>query len=346
MVFEVVHYGNDPHGAGGIASVLRRHLARDLDGIGVSSVVTYRQDAKSFVHRWTPLGPAIWDVCRRSRSTVVHCHLSQRGSFVREGLVALVGRLTGHAVVVTLHGSSISSLPVLSRRVVRLSLSFVNRVHGFSDAYRTALGIPAKTWVTIPNDVEIPPADEIVAKRRLLLFAGEVGTRKGADILADALSHLAGTIGSWNLVIAGETAAGFRFSAQQESTLGQDDRIQLAGFLGHGELLALMSTAGVLVQPSRAEAFPMSVCEAMARGCCVVGSKVGAMGELLAAAGQVLVDPMEPLTLASALGGLMASPHEIAERGHRARRFAETHLAPMVVNQAWRQVYLGIRASV
>ncbi len=98
-----------------------------------------------------------------------------------------------------------------------------------------------------------------------LLFAGEIGPRKGADVLFSALSRLNGV--DWTLdLIGGMTpviTAGWRKSLD-------DPRVTWHGTVRIRRLAELMSQAQVFVFPSLAEGSARVVAMAMAAGCYVV----------------------------------------------------------------------------
>lgn len=98
-----------------------------------------------------------------------------------------------------------------------------------------------------------------------LLFAGEIGQRKGADVLFRALSTLKGV--DWTLDLVGaitpDIAAGW-------SQFLNDPRVTWHGTVRIRQLAALMSRAEVFVFPSLAEGSARVVAMAMAAGCYVV----------------------------------------------------------------------------
>lgn len=98
-----------------------------------------------------------------------------------------------------------------------------------------------------------------------LLFAGEIGQRKGADVLFRALSTLKGVDWKMDLIgaITPAIAAGW-------SKFLSDSRVTWHGTVRIRELAALMSRAEVFVFPSLAEGSARVVAMAMAAGCYVI----------------------------------------------------------------------------
>lgn len=112
----------------------------------------------------------------------------------------------------------------------------------------------------------IPERDTDPSEGRLrLLFAGEIGQRKGAESLFSALSTLKGV--DWKLDLVGaitpSVVAGW-------SKFLNDSRVTWHGTVRIRELAALMSRAEVFVFPSLAEGSARVVAMAMAAGCYVV----------------------------------------------------------------------------
>lgn len=75
----------------------------------------------------------------------------------------------------------------------------------------------------------------------------------------------------------------------------------MLGPLSHEKVLRLQQSAAIAVLPSRDEALPMFLLEAMARGCAVVGSTVGEIPQLFSKGAGLLVAPGNIDDLARAL---------------------------------------------
>jgi glycosyltransferase involved in cell wall biosynthesis len=98
-----------------------------------------------------------------------------------------------------------------------------------------------------------------------LLFAGEIGQRKGADVLFRALSTLRGV--DWKLDLIGAITPAI---AAGWSKFLSDPRVTWHGTVRIRQLAVLMSRAEVFVFPSLAEGSARVVAMAMAAGCYVV----------------------------------------------------------------------------
>ena len=107
-------------------------------------------------------------------------------------------------------------------------------------------------------------------------------------------------------------------------------------------MAARLAAADIFVLPSRSEAFPNAVLEAMAAGLPIVASGVGGVGELIEE-GQtgMLVPPDDPGRLADRLSALMAEPALGARLGTAARAHAQAHYSFDRMVEAFEGIYLS-----
>jgi glycosyltransferase involved in cell wall biosynthesis len=138
---------------------------------------------------------------------------------------------------------------------------------------------------------------------RVLFVGNEVG-RKGLDALLEAVGQLDGE--AVLDVVSGDEVPARDFV-----------RVHRGVEAGSEELRELYAAADLFALPTRADAVPWAVLEAMAAGLPVVASEVGAIGELLGGSGE-LVSPGDVEGLAAALRRL-ADPERRARLGEAAR---------------------------
>jgi glycosyltransferase involved in cell wall biosynthesis len=103
---------------------------------------------------------------------------------------------------------------------------------------------------------------------------------------------------------------------------------------GDPELMDLRQQADLLVLPSGADAVPWAILEAMACGVPVVGSTVGAIGDLVGDEAGVLVGFGDRAALRAAVLGLLGDESRRAARGAAARRRCEARFDAAVQTPA------------
>lgn len=153
-----------------------------------------------------------------------------------------------------------------------------------------------------PADAGAPSCNE--EQRLHILSVGNLNPLKGADMLLSALE----TFGQpWELVIVGaelQTYSGYarnlrEYAGRLESP---SRRIRFAGWQPPEEVRRLMAESDVFVLPSRSEACPLALLEAMATGCACIATDVGDVREILGATDcGIVVASESPPVLAAAL---------------------------------------------
>lgn len=336
----VLHVGDSPESAaGGISRVIRGHLARDLEGIRIAALPSFDPQARSFLRRQRPAFTAIARLVLRGvvrpGTAVLHVHVSRGFSHVREGLLALLGRCLGWRVVVTWHASTGMPRGRVGRAALGGALRAAHAVTVLSPAHAEVVPVRRDKVVVLPNDVPVPPTVPAMSEREhWVVFAGEFGVRKGADVLLAAWSALPDALRSgWTLHVHGRVAGEFADAG------GTDPSVRLHGLSPSEEVLDRLGRASVAVLPSRAEALPMFLLEAMSSGCAVVGSGVGGVPSLLRDGAGVVVPAGDAAALATVLGDLLGSL-ELRERISRAGRTrVGDEYSTTGVDQRWRQLY-------
>jgi hypothetical protein len=339
----VVHVGVHGDVPGGMAQVLAEYLAWPFEGLRVRAMASTLGRGRR-LSMWRAGVCALRIPLLRLSGTphAVVVHLSSGGSFLREGVLAAIARACGLPVGIHLHGSMFGRDAERRPRLVRAVLSRAHVVYVLSDEagrlVRASLGLDAPVR-TVANGVEVPT--EHPAKEPMVLFAGEVGPRKGVDVLWTAWAAVAAAHPGWRLLVAGPVEP-------EIAALPLPPATELLGALPRAETLAVTARAAVAVLPSRNEALPMFLLEAMARGCATVGTPVGDVARLLDGCGAIVpVDDAD--ALATTLAGLIDDPAARAGLGAAGReRVRERYSVPVLVRMFEREwgLLLGARGGV
>jgi glycosyltransferase involved in cell wall biosynthesis len=216
-------------------------------------------------------------------------------------------------------------------------------------AHRLRLeGVPARKIDVVSNGLDItcftvrPAPQEI---RRVVMVAN-LRPEKGHDVLIDAAGAVLRRFPDARFDLVG----GGPERARLEARARAGGVAAAFAFLGHCEDVAeRMAAAGAFVLPSRSEAFPNALLEAMAAGLPVVATRVGGIREMVEDGRTgLLVPPDDPARLADALCRVMGDRDFGARLGIAARAQAETRYSFERLVAAFESLYLtelGQRSS-
>lgn len=335
---EVLHVGRRGEVAGGMTQVVNGYLSYAFDDCDLRVVVS-RDGSTGPRALAVFLGAARQLVTLRGRDErVVVVHLSQGGSFVREGLLLRLAHARGFGTVAHLHGSSFPEYAAREPARVARVLRAADSVFVLSAETQAAVlaAVPGASTELIPNAV---PVGTPRAKNRSIVFGGSVSRRKGVDVLVDAWRGIVDHDG-WTLHVVGPVA-------DPEVVPETLPDAVFHGALPHAALMELLESAEIAVLPSRDEAMPMFILEALARQDCVVATRVGGIPAVLADGAGSLVDAGDAAGLAAALEQLMVSDAARDElRAAGTARFLRDYSAagvyPMLAAR-WRAVLRGSR---
>jgi glycosyltransferase involved in cell wall biosynthesis len=334
--------------AGGMTQVVNGYLAGRFEGFEVQAISS-RDGSRGPRAVWLAISAGLRLIRLRDRGrSVVVVHLSERGSFVREGALLLLASARGLATVAHLHGSEFARFTDAHPRLVSQVLRAADLVLTLSEESSGVARrfVPADAVRLIPNAVA---AGSPRPKEQLVVFGGAVTRRKGVDVLLAAWRELDERHPGhgWRLVVAGPIVdsdvvtemLGRNGSGASDSNPGPAN-VEFLGAVGHAALMEMLERSAIAVLPSRDEAMPMFVLEAMARSNAVVSTTVGGIPAVLADGAGVLVPPGDVEQLAGALESLItdaARRGEVAQQGFAA--FERTYSAAAVfprVEEAWK----------
>jgi L-malate glycosyltransferase len=233
----------------------------------------------------------------------------------------------------------------------RFAYAFADRIVANCGAAAQRLrreGVPSRKIAIVPNGldcdggIERGPIDSV---RRVITVAN-LRPEKGHDVLIDAAALVLRRFpdARFDLVGGGVQLTALRDRAAK---LGIAHAVS---FLGHCEdIPARLAAADLFVLPSRSEAFPNAVLEAMAVGLPVVASRVGGLLEVIDEGRTgVLVPVGDAVSLAEAIGTLMANTAlagKLASAAHdAARRYSFTRMVAAfdaLYLEEWTRVVVG-----
>ncbi len=179
---------------------------------------------------------------------------------------------------------------------------------------------------------------------RIALVVGQIGLRKGQDVLAAAVAHV--DVPDLHVVLVGErlsqkaeSVAFERAIADGFAAAGWPDRLHRLGY--RDDVPWLMNEADLLIHPAKQEPLGRVLLEAAASGLPIVATDVGGTREILEEDAAWLVPAGDARTLATATTTVMADERERRARAERARAEVELRfdadLAARRLGEFWRE---------
>ncbi|WP_263417949.1 glycosyltransferase [Terriglobus albidus] len=249
---------------------------------------------------------------RKNDIEVLHTHGYKANIY---GLVA--ARLAGCALVATCHNwtnrtASLRQYAALDQFLLRHFDRVVAVSQGVLSNLRRA-GVPGRRIRQIPNGIEVAAyktaAQNSDKPRHIILGClSRLSKEKGVDVLVWALPKLLATYPELQCVVAGEGPERERLLALA-AELCVSHALHLPGFCD--DTARFLSHCTLVIQPSRIEAMPLAVLEAMASEKPIIASAVGEIPRLLEGGkAGLLVPPGNPDMLAAAILKLLSSQEQ------------------------------------
>jgi glycosyltransferase involved in cell wall biosynthesis len=175
---------------------------------------------------------------------------------------------------------------------------------------------------------------------RLITVGSLEHLHKGPDVLIEAFSMCVAEGLDAELVIVGDGKLRRSLEALAEN-LRVAKRVRFLGSLPAGEAIARqLDASDLFVLPSRADALPRSLIEAMARGLPCIGSTTGGIPELLPP--ECLIPPADPRALKEKILEMVGNPALRRRQASMARTRA-LDFAPQILAEQTRLFHSRVR---
>jgi glycosyltransferase involved in cell wall biosynthesis/O-antigen/teichoic acid export membrane protein len=280
---------------------------------------------------------------RKLRPDILHVSLNSPWSCQ---YAILAGLLTPRTRVVAVENAPVrsSSAPqrAIKRALSRRLAAHVAVGHSSARDIEHLIGLPEGSLLTIPNGVPDDPRtirDGSPSESPVIGMISRIDAQKGVELLVQALTSLPGT----EAVVVGEGPA-LAQMRQLAERLGVSERLHTPGFDLDARLR--LRDFDIFVLPSRMEAFPLSILEAMLARLPVVASDVGSVSEAVIEGETGLLFPAGDLdALVAALDRLLTDGALRQQLGNRSREVAlESFCAPAMAH-AYEEIYRKVTVA-
>jgi glycosyltransferase involved in cell wall biosynthesis len=321
-------------------------LATRGDGSRIGSLLIFANAIARFT----------WIAATR-QADIAHINLSLRASAYRKTLLWGIAKVFGLPVIFHYHGGGFDRRVHEKKLWIDVTKYILRRADGvialgerWRQVFVEEVGVPAERTIVIYNAVPDFAVGRDLARAAdrplTIFFAGEIGERKGVDVLAGALAKI-GVSQDWRCTVAGN--GDVTPFAQTLADAGVADRVTFPGWIGMDEIHAGMLAADIVALPSRSEALPISLIEGAAAGAAMVCTGVGASAEINENGVTGYVLPIEADAFAQAFSELAADRVKLAamQKAARARYLERFTFARMLecLGEAYALVLDGKAAS-
>jgi glycosyltransferase involved in cell wall biosynthesis len=284
-------------------------------------------------------------------------HLWEFAAWCRRRRIALVHTTELYSNIFGLPGAALAGVPVRigNRREInpdksrgqiamqRAAYALAHKVIANSRAAADRLlfeRVPAHKVAVVANGLDFDRVQhrQWRPKLRKVVVVANLRSEKGHDVLIDAAVDVLRQFPDAEFELVGG-------GPELEPLLARAAARRMSHaftFLGHrDDVAARLAQADLFVLPSRSEAFPNAVLEAMAAGLPIVASGVGGILELVDHGKTgLLVPPGEPRPLGDAICRLMAEPAYAGQLGDAARGEARARYSFERMVAAFESIYL------
>jgi glycosyltransferase involved in cell wall biosynthesis len=279
-------------GMGAVCSLIMQSTIAEID---LEHISTWdgKQSKKSKINILKvfaiALSQIIWQLCR-GKVDLLHLHLSERGSALRNGILILIARLFRKPVIIHAHGAEFPEFyKQLSPRwqqilswILQQSTYFIALSESWKKYYISECGLAEEQVIVLHNPVNFPSQipDRTNTEEINLTFLGKINQRKGVYDLLQAFANLnSESRQKAKLIIAGsgEIEAANNLAKQ----LQINEKVDFIGWINTEQKNNLLANTSIFLLPSYNEGLPMALLEAMSWGLPVITTPVGGIREVV-----------------------------------------------------------------
>ena len=335
-------------------SLVQSPLSEKVDWLFVDSTMLRQPPPRIWVRFWLAVRRILrllWLLLTQRADSVLIFTAYEPLSFLEKGLMALLARLWGKSVVLSLRSEIRPDrfdpwLLGYRRAVLRRCHRLIVQSPQAKERL-LALGVDAGQVAVVSNWLNVGDyAGERPPRHgpRHFVYLGWLEELKGLrELLAAArILQAAGEPFTLTICGGGSMAAELRESVRQSGLTGA---VQILGWIYGEDKVRCLLSADVLVLPSHTEGLPNALLEAMACGLAAIVTPVGGVPSVVQdGVGGLVVPVGDGAALAAAMRRLVADPALVSAMGERNRAYVRAHHD---VETAWPAVgrILGLEES-
>lgn len=289
---KVLMIGNDPSVHGGITSVINQLLAHDWEkqNIKMDFIPTYESgNTLHKIHFFLKSKRKIKLYLKNEKPSIVHIHMSYKGSFIRKYNIHKMCKKYGIQDVIHLHGSEFEKFYNNSsnrrKKDIQLLFEECSSVIVLGDKWSKFIkqvATKAKV-ITINNTVSIPDAVVNQEVNEInILFLGVLIKRKGVMDFLKSIDMLKIN----NVLENKKVTFNIGGTGDQEGVLkayvdehNLNKYVKFLGWVNGEEKERHLQDNQILVLPSYNEGLPISILEGLSYGMPIVATDVGSVSE-------------------------------------------------------------------
>lgn len=326
----VLMIGPDRSVHGGISAVVNNYFDAGLDKkINLDYIGTMKEGSK--VYKLIVAFKAYREFSKKlSNADVVHVNVASDNSFRRKAIFINKAKKAGKRIIIHQHGGDFKTFFYeqnndKGRKKIIDTFSAADNLivlsEGWKEFFNEVLSPVAKKpqIIVLNNAIPIPTEEDISTKiygEHKVLFLGRICKDKGITELINAFDTLVKEFPEMHLYFGGI----FEDEKYRNLIKQHSESMTYLGWIDGATKQEYLKKCDILVLPSYYEGFPVSVVEAMAYGCGVVATRVGAIPEIIEdGVDGILIEPKDEVSLTEGLRELLADEWNLERIGREAR---------------------------
>lgn len=221
--------------------------------------------------------------------SIVHVHMASGGSFYRKSIITIISKLFNIPVIIHVHGACFKEFYGGMNYFVRKYCNYIfnkcDKVIVLTEKWEGFFkNIIEKDKIHIVSNFvflpeEIKRIEKTEDEKKIILFLGRLGQRKGTYDLIEAIDKLRVSNSNFKLILAGDGEIDKCREIVKQKSLEQN--IDIVGWINDEEKQKYLENSDILVLPSYFESFGLSLIEAMSYKIPVIASWGGEMSEVV-----------------------------------------------------------------